>query len=101
MKEQRLLSAEIWNLQGALDTHSKKRGPGFSQAVLGTGSGGRAAVVWSNEYHLGLRVFWCGGSILLAILTSLVTDTVLSFKDPLLKTCNLKIDMQVSSEQHD
>lgn len=56
------------SLQRAPASHSQKRGPGSSQAVLEAGGRDRAAVVcWlgsaSNKYHLGLQAFWCGGSI--------------------------------------
>lgn len=56
-------------LQRAPATHSQKRGPGSSQAVLEAERRDRAAVVcWlgsaSNKYHLGLQAFWYGGSIL-------------------------------------
>lgn len=62
VKEQCLLPAEIWNLQGAPDTHAQKRGLGSSQAVLEAGGRDRAAgVCWldalSNEYHLGQQAF--------------------------------------------
>lgn len=83
-------------LQRAPASHSQKRGPGSSQAVLEAGGRDRAAVVcWlgsaSSKYHLGLQAFWCGGSILLPKLTSLVTDTA-----SLPQMCNLKDGMQVS-----
>lgn len=74
--EECLFFAEILNLKRAPDTHSKKGGPGFSQAVLEAGRRERAVVLcWldsvSYEYHLGLEAFWCGGSILFPMLTHL------------------------------
>lgn len=49
-------------LQRAPATHSQKRGPRSSQAVLEAGGRDRAAVLcWlgsaSNKYHLGLQAF--------------------------------------------
>lgn len=74
--------------------HSCSEGKtGSLQAVIEAGGRERAAVVgWldslSNEYHLGLQAFWCGGSILLPCSPPWVgTGTVLSSKDPLLKMC--------------